>query len=363
VFRFNIKNETALGMLAKAYLQRTRLGNEAEYAAKSLATAKELIDNQAAYNCGLWTSTDTQSGYAQLWDGLNNKNNKEFLFLESIDGNVDNPDEERWGNPEGSNRGRTRQYYLADLRYVGEDWGTTQKECQWYGRANSRGIKPTKYLLTEIFEPVEDPADTRFENTFFTYYYNSRRSGSSFQDWTLTADILNKYGKDPALDGHVIRGTLGTYTIGDVFYGKTNEYGFVRASQHSNMVDEDNDGWLDGLSMFSPNYSMTAADKYSLPFFIVTPDEMFEPDGRWVTAATSTQSAFHKDIYPSMNKFSAIHWIVNNQRWMGDVPILRLGDIYLLAAEAALRANNDQATAADYVNTIRKRAAITSREN
>lgn len=46
---------------------------------------------------------------------------------------------------------------------------------------------------------------------------------------------------------------------------------------------------------------------------------------------------------------------------MGDVPILRLGDVYLIAAEAALRYNDDQATAAGYVNTIRERAAISTR--
>ncbi|MFG6685478.1 RagB/SusD family nutrient uptake outer membrane protein [Mariniflexile sp. HNIBRBA6329] len=358
--RGRASKKAALGMLAKAYLQRTRLGDEVTYATKALAVAKDLIDNQVAYGCALYTSDPTTSGYAKLWDGLNNKMNTEFLFLESID-----PVLETLANPEGSNRGRTRQYYEMDLRHVGEDWGTTQSEDQWYGRANSRGLKPTKYLLTEIFTPEKDPADTRFENTFFTEYYNSRRSGSSFQNWTLTANVINKYVKDPALVGHVIKGTLGTYTEGQVHYGgKTNFYGFVRASQHSNMVDNDNDGWLDGLSIFTPNYAMTASEKYSLPFLIVTPDEMFEPNGKWVTATSlGGLGAYYKDCHPSLNKFSSIHWIFNNQRWMGDVPILRLGDVYLLAAEAVLRSGGSQTTAAEYINTLRKRAAITSREN
>jgi hypothetical protein len=38
-----------------------------------------------------------------------------------------------------------------------------------------------------------------------------------------------------------------------------------------------------------------------------------------------------------------------------------LGEVYLIAAEAALRYNNDQATAAGYVNTVRQRAAVTGR--
>tara|TARA_R110001606_G_scaffold82341_3_gene188928 strand:- start:1563 stop:3503 length:1941 start_codon:yes stop_codon:yes gene_type:complete len=346
--------KAALGMLAKAYLQRTRLGDEALYASKALKVAKDLIDNQAAYGCGLWESTDTESGYAQLWDGPNNKNNKEFLFLESID-----PNDETRANPEGNNRGRTRQYYEMDLKNVGAEWGTTEKNCAWYGRANSNGIKPTKYLLTEIFTPEKNPADTRFQNTFFTEYYNSRWS-----DFKISSEVLAKYEKDPALAGYVIKNTAGTYYSGEVYYdGRTVYRPTVNASGNVNMVDNDSDGYLDGISVFTPNYPMTAAEKYSLPFLIATPDEMFDSSGRWVTDASSSLGAYYKKCYPSFNKFSSIYWIYNNQRWLGDVPILRLGDVYLIAAEAALRASNDQATAAGYVNTLRKRAAITSRQN
>lgn len=343
--------KAALGMLAKAYLQRTRLGDEATYAEKAFVVAKELIDNQAAYGCALWTSTDTQSGYAQLFDGKNNKNNKESLFFEAID-------QETGINPEGYNRGRTRQYYEMDLKNVGAEWGTTEKNCAWYGRANSNGLKPTKYLLTEIFTPEKDPADTRFENTFFTEYYNSRWS-----DFKINSSILNKYGKDPALEGHIIKNTAGTYFPGEEYYGGRTVYSTVNASGNVNMVDENADGFLDGISVFTPNYTMTAAEKYALPFLIVTPDEMFENDGKWVTDISSSLGSEYKNSYPSFNKQSSIQWIVDNQKWMGDIPILRLGDVYLLAAEAALRSGGGQAIAASYVNTIRERAAVSSRAN
>ncbi|MBR5465221.1 MAG: RagB/SusD family nutrient uptake outer membrane protein [Alistipes sp.] len=59
---------------------------------------------------------------------------------------------------------------------------------------------------------------------------------------------------------------------------------------------------------------------------------------------------------------SSIYWIKNNQKWPGDVPIIRLGEIYLVAAEAALRYNNDQATTLKYVQPIRNRAAVTGRQ-
>lgn len=343
--------KAALGMLAKAYLQRTRLGDEANYAAKSLAVAKDLIDNRAAYGCDLWTSTETESGYAQLFDGKNNKENKEFLFFEAVD-------QENGNNPEGYNRGRTRQYYLADLKTVGAEWGTSEQYCAWYGRANSRGLKPTKYLLTEIFTPEKNPADTRFENTFFTEYYNSRWS-----DFTITSDILNKYGKDSNLEGHIIKNTAGTYHPGEEYYGGRTVYYTVNASGNVNMVDEDSDGYLDGLSMFTPNYAMSFQEKYELPFLVVTPEEMFEADGTWVTDASSNLGAQYKNCYPSLNKFSSIQYIVNNQRWMGDVPILRLGDVYLIAAEAVLRSGGSQEEAANYVNAVRERAAVASRAN
>ncbi|MCW0481621.1 RagB/SusD family nutrient uptake outer membrane protein [Gaoshiqia sediminis] len=348
--RGRVAKKAAYGMLAKAYLQRTRLGeaNASEYAKLALETAKELIDNQAAYNCALYTSDDTKSGYSKLWDGLNNKNNSEFLFLEAVD-------HEGFLNPDKDNRGRTRQYYLMDLKTVGAEWGTAEKNCAWYSRANDRGFKPTKYLMTEIFEPVKDPADTRFAETFFTEYYNSRWS-----DYTISQSLVDKYGKDQSLVGHVIKNTAWTYDPGnDYYFGQT--YYRINASGNVNMVDEDGNGYLDGISVFTPNYTIPAEEKALLPFLCVDPSDMYDASGKWVSAETSTLGTYYKECYPSMRKFSSLYWIYNNQKWEGDVPILRLGEVYLIAAEAALRYNNDQAAAAQYVNAIRQRASVTGR--
>lgn len=349
--RGRVTKKAAYGMLAKAYLQRTRLGesNAQEYARLALITAKELIDNQAAYGCALYTSDDTQSGYSKLWDGENNKENTEFLFIEAVD-------HDGFINPDYSNRGRTRQYYLMDLRNVGAEWGTTESGCAWYSRANDRGFKPTKYFLTEVFEPIEDPADTRFEETFFIRYFNS-----TWADFTINEEVATKYGKDPSLIGHVILNTAGTYDSISEYYGGRNYYGGINASGNTNMVDNDGDGYLDGLSVFTPNYTIPANEKAMLPFLCVDPTDMFEADGRWVTATSGQLGSSYKECYPSMRKFSSLYWIYSNQHWEGDVPILRLGEVYLIAAEAALRYNNDQTTAANYVNIIRERAAVTNR--
>ena len=358
--RGRVAKKAALAMLAKVYLQRTRLGeaNASEYARLALETARELIDNAAKYKCGLWESDASKSGYAQLWAGKNNKGNnyegnKEFLFFEAID-------ETGTNNPEGSNRGRTRQFYEMDLKTVGAVWGTTEKNCAWYGRANNRGFKPTKYLLTEIFKPVKDPADTRFENTFFTEYYNS-----TWADVTITEDMVRVYKKDPSLVGHVIKNTAGTYNPGTVYYGDREVLlRTVNASGCVNMVDEDGDGYLDGISVFTPNYVIDADTKAKLPFLCVDPSDMFAADGKWVTETTSDMGVYYKQCYPSMNKFSSIEWnINNNQYWLGDYPIMRLGEVYLIAAEAALRYNNDQATALRYIQPLRNRAAVPGRQS
>lgn len=349
--RGRVTQKAAYGMLAKAYLQRTRLGeaNAAEYAKLALEASQEIINNQGKYGCSLYTSDASKSGYTKLWDGENNKTNTEFLFIEAVD-------HDGFRNPDGSNRGRTRQYYLMDLKTVGAEWGTAEKNCAWYSRANDRGFKPTKYLMTELFKPVKNPADTRFEETFFTQYFNSR-----WADYKITQSMVDKYGKDPSLVNHVIKNTAGTMNNSDVYYGGRNYYGGKNCSGNTNMVDNDGDGYLDGLSVYTPNYTISAAEKAKLPFLCVDPSNMYDASGKWVTAETSELSTYYKECYPSMRKFSSLYWIYDNQKWEGDVPILRLGDIYLIAAEAALRYNNDKATATGYINTIRQRAAVTSR--
>src|SRR5690606_40091657 len=83
--RGRVTKKAAYAMLAKAYLQRTRLGDVQENARLALETAEELIDNQSEYGIALYQSDAEKSGFAKLWDGTNNKNNTEFLFLEAID--------------------------------------------------------------------------------------------------------------------------------------------------------------------------------------------------------------------------------------------------------------------------------------
>lgn len=338
--RGRASKKAAYGLLAKAALQRTRLGETVKYAKIALDAAEELISNQGEYDCALYLSDATKSGYAKLWDGENNKSNSEFLFLQAID-------YEGALNPEGWNRGRTRQYYQTDTRTVGSPWGTIEKSLI-YGRANSRSYKPTKYLLTTVFEPSENTPDTRFENTFFYKYYAINAA-------TISAEMASQFNKDASLIGHTILSSAGLGSENDVkaanFYAGI---GWKDNNKFEGFKNIEND---ESLSIFTPNWIIPEQEKSLMPCLVNDPSDMFGSDGKYV------EDISRKDIYPSLKKFSSVKYAYTEQYHMGDIPMLRLGDIYLVAAEAALLYDNNKAKAADYVNQIRKRAALTTRES
>jgi len=331
--RGRVTQKAAYAMLAKAALQRTRLGEKETYAKMALAAAEELINNQSKYGCALYRSDAEESGFAKIWKEENNKDNSEFVFIEAVDAST------AYNNPEGSNRGRTRQYYLMDLKTVGAIWGTTESDT-WLGRANARAFKPTKYLLTEVFDPKEDTPDTRFANTFIYKYYNA-----SWADKKITQSMIDDYEKDQSLLNHVIVNTAGN----DVNY-------MGRKSWKSATINMEDDR---GLSVFTPNWTISKTDKAMMPCLVSDPSDMFDVNGKWTTHTNL------KEVYPSMSKYSCWGYCYDRQCWMGDFGIMRLGEVYLIAAEAALLANqnNAKATALKYVNEIRKRAAVTGREN
>lgn len=336
--------KAAYAMLAKACLQRTRLGEESKYAKLALDAAEELIEHGDKYGVALYKSDGQKSGFAKLWAGENNKENTEFCFFEAVD-------HVSGFNPDNFNRGRTRQYYLMDCKTVGKTWGTQENDA-WLSRANSRSFKPSKYLLTEIFEPSKNTPDTRFSESFFSEYYNA-----SWADVKITASMISQYSKNPNLKDHVILNTAGT-TQSLARGGKS-----VNCMCVTNMVDNNGDGWLDGLSIYTPNWIMSDQEKRDLPFWIVDPSDMFDSTGKWITAETNaTMGIYLKEVYPSLKKFSCLEYVDDRQQWLGDFPIIRLGEVYLIAAEAALLYNADKDKAVHYVNEIRKRAAVTGRE-
>nr|WP_294895301.1 RagB/SusD family nutrient uptake outer membrane protein [uncultured Pedobacter sp.] len=334
--RGRVTKKAAYALLAKAYLQRTRLGDVQEYAQLALTTAQELINNPAKYNCALYTSDATKSGFAKLWAGKNNKTNTEFLFTQAIDPASGN-------NPEGWNRGRTRQYFLPDLGGRGAEWGTQEKSVL-YGRSNSKYFKPSKYLLTSVFEPSATTPDTRFAETFTYKFYANANT-------TITQNLINTYGKDQSLLNHIIYGTTNSYVGPDYFWS----WG-AKLEEEKNM---DNDK---GLAVFTPNWTIDVNTKKMMPMLVVDPSDLFDPNtGNYKKPADYPGQVDLTNIFPAFKKFSSKMWDYTNQYWMGDIPIIRLGDVYLIAAEAAIL-DNKKPEALIYVNAIRDRAALSGNQ-
>lgn len=335
--RGRVAKKAAYALLAKAYLQRTRLGDVSEYAKLALETAEELINNPAKYNCALYTSDATKSGYSKLWDGGNNKTNTEFLFTQAIDPAAGN-------NPEGWNRGRTRQYFLPDLGGKGAEWGTQEKSVL-YGRSNSKYYKPSKYLLTSVFEPSETTLDTRFAETFTYKFYANANT-------TISQNMIDTYGKDQSLLNHLIYSTTNNYVGPGYFWS----WG-AKLEEEKNM---DNDK---GLSVFIPNWTIDANTKKMMPMLVVDPSDLFDPStGNYKKPADYPGQVDLTNMFPALKKFSSKMWDYTNQYWMGDIPIIRLGDVYLIAAEAAIL-DNKNPKALGYVNIIRDRAALSGNQN
>lgn len=333
--RGRVTKKAALGLLAKACLQRTRLGDKEKYAQMALDAAEKLINTPGTYNCALYTSDATTSGYTKLFDGKNNKNNTEFLWAQTND--------VTGLNPEGFNRGRTRQYYLPDLGGKGVAFGTRDGSIL-YGRANAKTYKPSKYLLVDIFDARQNTPDTRFANTFtYKFYANT--------DTKITQATATLYKKDQSVVDKTILGTTAQYAGPDYFLAAG-----AQLEEEKNMANDA------GLAVFVPNWNIPADQKAKALYMIADPSDLFDPaTGTYKVAASFPNEANYAGIFPAFRKYSSKMWVYTNQYWLGDIGILRLGETYLIAAEAALILNNP-GKAAGYVTTLRRRAALSGRQ-
>lgn len=151
-------------------------------------------------------------------------------------------------------RGRTRQYYLPNLGGQGAEWGTTERNLL-YGRSNSRTFRPTKYLLTTIFEPKETTPDTRFKETFTYKFYAS-------VDKTITAAVATAYKKDASVVGKIILNTVNKLT------------GPITTQDMEEEKNMANDA---GLAIFTPNWTIDPDIKKKMPMLVSDPSDLFSP--------------------------------------------------------------------------------------
>lgn len=365
--RGRASKKAALAMLAKAYLQRTRLYSEgsSEYLANAdsaFECAKELIDNASEYDCGLYESTSTESGDDQVWDGDNNKDNQEFLFVEAVD-------HDNGYNPEGWNRGRTPQYYEMPIGSQAQNFGISSSGLR-YGRANATVWSPTYYLLHDCFEPkmqksdaedeelsalavsTETTPDTRFANAFYYKYYALTRT-------TVTKAILANYKKDTDDDvfstasGRRIASASATGSEYEQLFPGANYYAGGTNSS-SNYERED---ISDALGCYTPNWELDSTKTALNKRLCVGITDYFSMEDS--TFGERAEYQYFRSLYPSFKKFRCFKYVYTNQYEMMDFPIIRLTDIYLIAAEAAI-CKGSPSEGLEYLNAVRRHAALST---
>ena len=377
--RARATKKSAMGMLCRAYIQGAGQGltaNGQSYWELAKKTAEEFIADTEA-------GGGTYGGYlygdvADMWADTNNRTNKEALFVAAGIDACDDSNLYWYANP-SNNKLFTYTYWnqtkLSDISGIKSD-----KQNYYYGRTNNNVMAPSKYLM----DCFDASWDKRWENSFQTAF-----GRYTFVDWayptyeggilTLTDALCSKYDIDPAMVGQKIYPYVncgltsysqggnqyqarvwpkGDYS-GDMSKLETPKKAYV--IEYPLPVDENRIF----LYMY-PKKGNENFDKTGRVYASVCIDDLFVADGSAYVANQDEMTAL-KDktsniwqAFPSLNKFQwsydGVFMGSNLQIKNGDIFVMRMAEVYLIAAEASQHLG-DGATAAKYLNKLRARAA------
>lgn len=396
--RARVSKKSAAGLLARVYAQRAGLGDKfygdgAAYWKLAKDTAEDLIKNQASYGVQLY------SDIADMWAEANNRSNKEALFqVAGAD-----PYSDTWGY-EGNERFcnliayagcgfiSNENFYPSGYTNYRPDKGN----CYFYGRQNVNYWQPSRYLLY-CFNPEWD---RRWE---YTWVY--AQSDYSITAWDLfpksrtsiewTEDLCKQYGVDLQ---HVGKKTqpyanlalsptnptsANQYTVRIWPKGSTSddESQLLRPATSSSEFGQP--GVVNATKAIVTPYPIAAddervkvlfvhdhlsdADIASRPYVTFCIDDLYVdtyPYGNVGNGSAANYlpkgngTTYNGNVSPCLSKFNwaADGFFTNNQqRRAGDVYIIRLAEMYLIAAEASQKLG-DGGTAAGYLNTLRERS-------
>lgn len=386
-----VTKKTALGLLARVYAQGAGEGlNEGSksYWLRAKEVADTLISNMGLYNAAMYDD------FSKVFAAANNRNNIEALFpAYGLD-----PYNASYDYFTGNSKPNIYLHYYPKLD---DAFGTSDvfkrsvnsnTSNAYYGRLNQQFIAPTKYLIN-CFNATYDK---RWENTFVTAFANysgvqaitSLGTGApspanvaySAATITLTAAMCTKYGIDASHVGEKIypyadvnarnASQNATWQYIPMIWKKGAYTGTAadltttaNANVHPYPLAADEDRFFVYLS----KDPLTALDKKARRYVTVNIDDLFDmaadPSGSTYKAVTTTNGLVPNslaNLFPAMMKFNHNFdggWLGGNfQQKLGNIMIMRMAEVYLIAAEATLHVNSDGAAAAGYLNQLRRRA-------
>lgn len=386
-----VTKKTAFGLLARVYAQGAGEGlteGGKSYWVRAKEVADSLINNKATYSAALYDD------FAKVFSASNNRNNSEALFTAY----GLNPYNVSYDYFTGSGKPNIYLHYYpkfddafgtADIFKRSVNSNTSNA---YYGRLNQQFIAPTKYLINCFNAKY----DKRWENTFVTAFtnYSGVQAISSLGTGvpspanvtysaatiTLTSAICTKYGIHsshvgekiyPYADVNARNSTPNAtwqyipmiWNKGDYTGAATALTNPANANVHPYPLAADEDRFFAYLS----KDPLTPAEKQLRRYVTVNIDDLFDmasdPTGSTYKTVTSTNGLTPSslaNLYPSMMKFNHNFeggWLGGNfQQKLGNIMIMRMAEVYLIAAEATLKSNGDGAAAAAYLNELRKRA-------
>lgn len=357
--------KTALGLLARAYAQGAGLDlteDGKSYWQRAKEVSVDLINNASTYGAYLYEDI------SDMWADANNRNNKESLFTAAGPQAGEDP---AFNYAEGSSS--LFASTCGNPGALNEFWNKNHKPSDkgyFYGRMNNATYMPSKYLM-DCFEPEWD---RRWENSFIHAYseWSMVQPGWVKYDAgiiTLKDDMIKKYGMNPAFSGEklypyadcaAIPATYGGNQYPASIWPKGDHSGNVAKLQQvkkAYVVDypiaEDDDRFV----IVSSKEPMSQEDKWKRKYLVVNLDDVYTDDGLPVSNPINGTNIH--EVYPSLNKFNwsyeGVFMGSNQQRKYGDMFIMRMAEVYLIAAEAEVALGNG-GEAVKYLNPLRKRA-------
>lgn len=298
---FRLSKAAAFHLLAKAYIHRgyssAAQPNDFQNAYNA---AIEVIDNQSTYGTAL------QEYYVDIHKPHNDYNSEILFSVERIPGNYGANEVPDPPNTIGGGKGVDAANDFNG-NYQGIRSPTTASTTKpvsnrttLYGRPIRR-FCPTPWLYNTAFADKQN--DSRYEGSFRTVYIASATDGG------FTADV---------------------------------DTGFVMAL--TNRIADS----LNGINGFPANGSY-AGGRHK-PYRVVAPREFYFISGS--TNGAETETSF---MYPSLSKYEDPDKDVPNSPGGRPFPVAKLGETYLLAAEAAFKLGNTTG-AMNLINVLKRRA-------
>ena len=299
--------KAALGLLAKACLQTREYGSK-DHLAEALTVSRTLIENGATYHVQLYAN------FRNNFNEANNKNNQEALYQI--------PYSQAYGSTNVYDHNNDfKRFYCTPTAFGAVLSAGFQLET---GRWSGGNFMPSKYLL-DVFKNADGTLDPRYALSFQT-------SWTANTNYTWSADAVKQFDRASTVPAgtQVLNGELAI----KIGYPGEPGYNEQKATKLTQKYI-----WVDINDLYGDD------KKVKMKYTRVNVD------------AGEVDNPFIK-FYPSLTKFNSGSLISpksNNYTSDAFATVMRLGEVYLIAAEAEFFMNGPTGTAAAFVNTLRIR--------